>query len=223
MDCSLPGSSVRGISQVRILQWGAVFSSTDLPIPGIKPGSLHCRLILYCLSHQESLPGGGAGVQTQTHLRGHGNSTIARLGPGRSSGVRSAAQRAGPSFPLPLPAAPASVTSDCDALSPRVPLLASGWFHSKAVSFPTFLGGSLGGEDLREEGMATHSSILAWRMPWTEEPGGHSPCCCKESERTEHRETLSGYKYFDVVLSIFRVFMMPVLWVMCSFIYSFSF
>ena len=23
-----------------------------------------------------------------------------------------------------------------------------------------------------EEGMATHSSILAWRMPWTEEPGG---------------------------------------------------
>ena len=31
--------------------------------------------------------------------------------------------------------------------------------------------GSLGGEDSREEGMATHSSILAWRIPWTEEPG----------------------------------------------------
>ena len=30
---------------------------------------------------------------------------------------------------------------------------------------------SLGGEDLLEEGMATHSSILAWRIPWTEEPG----------------------------------------------------
>ena len=30
---------------------------------------------------------------------------------------------------------------------------------------------SLGGEDL-EEGMATHSSILAWRIAWTEEPGG---------------------------------------------------
>ena len=28
------------------------------------------------------------------------------------------------------------------------------------------------GEDLLEEGMATHSSILAWRIPWTEEPGG---------------------------------------------------
>ena len=31
---------------------------------------------------------------------------------------------------------------------------------------------SLGGEDLLEEGMATHSSILAWRIPGTEEPGG---------------------------------------------------
>ena len=31
---------------------------------------------------------------------------------------------------------------------------------------------SLGQEDPLEEGMATHSSILAWIIPWTEEPGG---------------------------------------------------
>ena len=31
---------------------------------------------------------------------------------------------------------------------------------------------SLGQEDLLEEEMATHSSILAWEIPWTEEPGG---------------------------------------------------
>ena len=31
---------------------------------------------------------------------------------------------------------------------------------------------SLGWEDLLEEGMATHCSLLAWRIPWTEEPGG---------------------------------------------------
>ena len=31
---------------------------------------------------------------------------------------------------------------------------------------------SLGREDLQEKGMATHFSILAWRIPWTEEPGG---------------------------------------------------
>ena len=31
---------------------------------------------------------------------------------------------------------------------------------------------SLGGEDPLEKGMATHSSILAWKIPWMEEPGG---------------------------------------------------
>ena len=31
---------------------------------------------------------------------------------------------------------------------------------------------SLGWEDPLEEGVAIHSSILAWRIPWTEEPGG---------------------------------------------------
>ena len=31
---------------------------------------------------------------------------------------------------------------------------------------------SLGLEDAGKESMATHSSILAWRIPWTEEPGG---------------------------------------------------
>ena len=31
---------------------------------------------------------------------------------------------------------------------------------------------SLGQEDLLEKEMATHSSILAWKIPWTEEPGG---------------------------------------------------
>ena len=35
----------------------------------------------------------------------------------------------------------------------------------------TRVSSSLGQEDHLEEGMATHSSILAWRIPWTEEPG----------------------------------------------------
>ena len=33
----------------------------------------------------------------------------------------------------------------------------------------------VGWEDPLEEGMVTHSSILAWRIPWTEEPAGYSP------------------------------------------------
>ena len=44
---------------------------------------------------------------------------------------------------------------------------------------------SLGQEDPLEKGMATHSSILAWRIPWTEEPGKlYSPWSRKEMEMT---------------------------------------
>ena len=49
---------------------------------------------------------------------------------------------------------------------------------------------SLGQEDPLEEGMATYSIILAWRIPWTEEPGGlYSPWGCKDSDMTEHTHT----------------------------------
>ena len=52
---------------------------------------------------------------------------------------------------------------------------------------------SLDWEDPLEKRMATYSSILAWRIPWTEEPGGvslayggpYSLWCCKELEMTE--------------------------------------
>ena len=39
VDCSLPGSSVHGISQARVLEWVATSSSRDLPHPGIEPTS----------------------------------------------------------------------------------------------------------------------------------------------------------------------------------------
>ena len=39
---------------------------------------------------------------------------------------------------------------------------------------------SLGLEDPLEKGMATHSSILAWRIPWTEEPGSPGGASGKE-------------------------------------------
>ena len=47
---------------------------------------------------------------------------------------------------------------------------------------------SLGGEDLLEKEMATHSSTLAWKIPWTEEPISllcYSPWGRKESDTTE--------------------------------------
>ena len=46
---------------------------------------------------------------------------------------------------------------------------------------------SLGWEDLLEKGMATHSSVLAWRIPGTEDPGGlQSMGSQKESDVIEH-------------------------------------
>ena len=48
---------------------------------------------------------------------------------------------------------------------------------------------SLGQKDLLEEGIATHSSILAWRIPWTEEPGGLQSMGHRESDTTERLST----------------------------------
>ena len=45
--------------------------------------------------------------------------------------------------------------------------------------------GSLGWEDPLEEGMATHSSILAWRTPWTKEPGRLRSIGWQELDMTE--------------------------------------
>ena len=44
---------------------------------------------------------------------------------------------------------------------------------------------SLGQEDPLEKEMTTHSSILAWEIPWTEEPGGLQPMGYTESDMTE--------------------------------------
>ena len=44
---------------------------------------------------------------------------------------------------------------------------------------------SLGQEDVLEKGLATHSSILGWRIPWTEESGGLQSMGCKEMDMTE--------------------------------------
>ena len=50
----------------------------------------------------------------------------------------------------------------------------------------------LGQEDLLEKGMATHSSILAWRIPWTEEPGRLQPM---RSQRVRHNWETKTYTF----------------------------
>ena len=51
------------------------------------------------------------------------------------------------------------------------------------------VGSTLGEKDPLEEGMATHSSILAWRIPWTEEPGGLQSAGSQEFGMTERLGT----------------------------------
>ena len=53
---------------------------------------------------------------------------------------------------------------------------------------------SLGREDALEKGMATHSSILAWRIPWIEKLGGLESMVCKELDMTEQLSMLEDLR-----------------------------
>ena len=53
--------------------------------------------------------------------------------------------------------------------------------------------------------MATHSSILAWKIPWTEEHGGYNPFDDKESDTTVHTHThicTHTVQEFQVILEV---------------------
>ena len=52
-NCKPPGSSVHGILQTRIREWGHFILQEIFPTQGLNPGLLHCREILYCLSHEK--------------------------------------------------------------------------------------------------------------------------------------------------------------------------
>ena len=56
---------------------------------------------------------------------------------------------------------------------------------------------SLGREDPMEEEMATHTSILSWRIPWTEEPGGLRSWGRRESDTTEHTHAVCSAKTLE--------------------------
>ena len=55
---------------------------------------------------------------------------------------------------------------------------------------------SLGHVDPLEKGMATHSSILAWKIPWTEEPGW--------LQSMESQRVGSIYRYYDMTQFFFK-------------------
>ena len=71
-----------------------------------------------------------------------------------------------PSQPLSSPSFPALNLSQNQGLFP------SGSAVKNSLVMQKIWIWSLGRDNPREKGMATHSSILAWKIPWTEEPGG---------------------------------------------------
>ena len=84
----------------------------------------------------------------------------------------------------------------CQLRSLAVSKRKSGFLSGSAAKNPPAMqeaqqtwGRSLGGEDPLEEGTATHCSILAWRIPWTEEPGGLQSMGVAESDLTERLST----------------------------------
>ena len=61
---------------------------------------------------------------------------------------------------------------------------------------------SLGREDLLQKEMATHSSILAWKIPWTESLVGYSPQGHKELDMTEQ---LHFHFHFAIWITVIQV------------------
>ena len=77
--------------------------------------------------------------------------------------------------------------------------------------------GPLGWEDLLEEGMATHCSTLAWRVPWTEEPGWLSSLGSQRvrhnwsdlAQHTQHTHTVVNGPFLKTHLKIQGFFFLP--------------
>ena len=130
---SLPGSSVHGILQARILEWVAMPFSPA----GVCAQSLQLCPTL-CNPMDCSAPGSSVHGILQARI-------LEWVASSREEGIQLITVRA---------SLGAQMVKD-------PPTMQETWARS------------LGREDPLEEGMATlHSSILAWRIPWTEEPGG---------------------------------------------------
>ena len=82
----------------------------------------------------------------------------------------------------------------------RVSLVAQMVKNLPAMQKP-WVGSPLGQEDTLEKEMATHSSILAWRIPWTEDLAGYSSWSRKELDMTEGRSACIHTHTFKLLYS----------------------
>ena len=83
------------------------------------------------------------------------------------------------------------------------PIMGVPWWLTSPPANVGDVGLTPGGGDLLDEEMATHSSILAWEIPWTEEPGGLQPMGCK---RVRHdlatKTTKQQASYVKLILPV---------------------
>ena len=170
------------------------------PTQGLNLGLLHCRQILYCLSHlgsprlgsPKSKPSGKDLSANGTFGRGFQEKSGSETGKGRHSkgGVINQVTRGQVELFTTLLGARVEREfshlrgpGDWYQITKPHPWFVDGYVYTSCeiFSFRTVVKNlramqdmwvpSLGLEDLEKE-MATHSSMLAWGIPWTEEPGG---------------------------------------------------
>ena len=166
MDCSPPGSSVHGISQARILEWVAISYSrgSSWPRDQTHISYISCigRWILYCWAIKEAPIDISYILPNVIYNRGKKNIFKNIY---LTSFFMFIFVHVKNSFKYQMWA------SLVVQLVKNLPAMWETWVQS------------LDWEDALEEGMATHSSFLAWRIPRTEEPGGLQSM---ESQRVEH-------------------------------------
>ena len=138
MDCSPPGSSIHRSFQATVLGVGCHFLLQGIfPTQGSNPGLLHCRQILYHLSHQ------GSPYVWASQMVLVVKNPLANVGDAGDMGSIPGWGR---------------YKDMCVCVCVCVCMRLPWWLRDQ--------------EDPLEKGMAIHSSILAWRNLWTEEPGG---------------------------------------------------
>ena len=164
MDCSPPGPSVQEILRTRILEWVAIPFSRGSSQSRDETSLLHCRQFLYHLSKQRN-PIKYNNTQYNISLNCAGPLICKIL------------------FNKYYISTTRIFVVDwiCKCGTPALDDEGANWKHWASLvaqivkNLPTVQETqlqSLGGEDPLEQGMATHSSTLAWRIPWTEDPGG---------------------------------------------------
>ena len=159
MDLSPPGSSVHGILQASILEWVAMPSVGEGKISlsllaDVVPKAFHHIIALMPLALSED------SVHSLSRL-----SVFIKPPLPQSEGEFMLS-------PPPMVFRLAVQDSSCWAVKLRRWGFPNGSVDKESAGNAGDVGLILGQEDPWEEEMATHSSILAWRIPWTEEPGG---------------------------------------------------